>query len=101
MHTNIHRIGSRIDGLLAALWQAGGTDLLLTVGLPPMLRVDGTLTPAPGTSALTAEDTDALLAEVLTPEQADGLGQPATSTTSPSPGATTPGSAATRSPSAG
>ncbi len=32
MHTNIHRIGSRIDGLLDALWQAGGTDLLLTVG---------------------------------------------------------------------
>ena len=65
------RIGSRIDGLLAALWQAGGTDLLLSVGLPPMLRVDGTLTPAPGTSALSAEDTDALLAEVLTPEQGD------------------------------
>jgi twitching motility protein PilT len=71
MHANIHRIGSRIDGLLAALWQAGGTDLLLSVGLPPMLRVDGTLTPAPGTSALSAEDTNALLAEVLTPEQGD------------------------------
>ncbi|QIK75138.1 type IV pilus twitching motility protein PilT [Nocardioides piscis] len=69
MHTNIHHIGGRIDGLLAALWQAGGTDLLLSVGLPPMLRVDSVLTPAPDTSALSAEDTDALLAEVLTPEQ--------------------------------
>ncbi len=69
MHTNVHHIGGRIDGLLAALWQAGGTDLLLSVGLPPMLRVDSTLSPAPGTSALSAEDTDALLAEVLTPEQ--------------------------------
>ncbi|HWJ08753.1 MAG TPA: ATPase, T2SS/T4P/T4SS family, partial [Nocardioides sp.] len=47
-----------------------GTDLILTVGLPPMLRVDGTLRPVPGQSALTAEDTSDLLAEVLTPEQA-------------------------------
>ncbi|WP_028638436.1 type IV pilus twitching motility protein PilT [Nocardioides sp. URHA0032] len=71
MHTNVHRIGSRIDGLLANLWQASGTDLLLSVGLPPMLRVDGTLTPVPGASALSAEDTNALLAEVLTPDQTD------------------------------
>ncbi len=71
MRTQVHTIGSRIDGLLASLWQAGGTDLLLSVGLPPMLRVDGSLTPAPGTTRLTAEDTDALLAEVLTPSQAE------------------------------
>ena len=71
MHTHVHHIGSRIDGLLASLWQAGGTDLLLTVGLPPMLRVDGSLTPVPGASALTVEDTDALLAEVLSPDQAE------------------------------
>jgi twitching motility protein PilT len=69
MHTTIHRIGSRIDGLLASLWQAGGTDLLLTVGMPPMLRVDGSLVPAPGTLELTAADTEALLTEVLTPAQ--------------------------------
>jgi twitching motility protein PilT len=70
MHTSLHTIGSRIDGLFSALWQAGGTDLLLTVGMPPMLRVDGALTPAPGTTALTADDTEALLGEVLTPAQA-------------------------------
>src|SRR3954452_4852533 len=69
MHAQVHQIGSRIDGLLAALWQAGGTDLLLSVGLPPMLRIDGALTPTPGTTALTADDTNTLLAEVLTPEQ--------------------------------
>ena len=69
MHTNVHHIGGRIDGLLATLWQAGGTDLLLSVGLPPMMRVDSTLRPAPGSGALSPEDTDALLAEVLTPEQ--------------------------------
>src|SRR3954451_24601065 len=71
MHAQVHQLGSRIDGLLASLWQAGGTDLLLSVGLPPMLRVDGSLTPAPGTAALSAEDTNALLAEVLTPDQRD------------------------------
>lgn len=71
MVTNVHQIGSRIDGLLSSLWQAGGTDLLLTVGLPPMLRVDGSLVPVPETRSLTPEDTDALLAEVLTPAQAE------------------------------
>ena len=71
MHTNVHHLGGRIDGLLSTLWQSGGTDLLLSVGLPPMMRIDGTLRPAPGASALTAEDTDALLAEVLAPEQGE------------------------------
>ena len=71
MQTTSHQLGSRIDGLLATLWQAGGTDLLLTVGLPPMLRVDGSLTSVPGTSALTVQDTESLLAEVLGPEQAE------------------------------
>jgi len=71
MQTTSHQLGSRIDGLLATLWQAGGTDLLLTVGLPPMLRVNGSLTSVPGTSALTVQDTESLLAEVLGPEQAE------------------------------
>lgn len=69
MQHHQHEIGARVDQLLAALWEVRGTDLLLTVGLPPMLRVDGTLAPVPSTSALTAADTDALLAEILSPEQ--------------------------------
>ncbi|HEY0165443.1 MAG TPA: type IV pilus twitching motility protein PilT [Jatrophihabitans sp.] len=64
-----HHIGSRVDGLLAALWQAGGTDLLLTAGLPPQVRVRGELRPAPGEPTLTGADTEALLAEVLSPDQ--------------------------------
>ena len=40
--------GGRVDGLLAELWQAGGTDLLLTAGMPPQLRVHGQLTAVPG-----------------------------------------------------
>jgi twitching motility protein PilT len=63
-------IGSRIDALLDALWQAGGTDLLLTVGVPPQIRVHGDLAPVLGYAPLTGFDTDALLAEILTDEQA-------------------------------
>src|SRR4051794_5807734 len=61
-------IGDRIDRFLDSLWQAHGTDLLLTVGMPVQMRVDGQLHPVNG-DALTAEDTEALLAEVLTDEQ--------------------------------
>jgi twitching motility protein PilT len=61
--------GGRVDGLLAELWQAGGTDLLLTVGMPPQIRVHGELTDVPGRPALTGQDTDALLAELLDADQ--------------------------------
>jgi len=69
MHQHLHRIGDRVDRLLNALWEAKGTDLMLTAGLPPMIRVDGTLSAVAGESGLTVDDTDALLAEVLTPDQ--------------------------------
>jgi len=61
--------GGRIDGLLAELWRHGGTDLLLTVGMPPQIRVHGELAAVPGHPALTGEDTDSLLAELLTSDQ--------------------------------
>jgi len=61
--------GGRVDGLLAELWQAGGTDLLLTAGMPPQLRVHGQLTAVPGWPPLTGEHTDALLAELLDADQ--------------------------------
>jgi len=64
-----HHIGSRVDGLLEALWRAGGTDLLLTAGLPPQLRVHGDLHPVPDEAELSGADTEALLAEVLSPAQ--------------------------------
>ena len=65
-----HVIGSRIDALLDKLWQVGGTDLLLTAGIPPQLRVHGALTPVPDHATLSGADTEALLAELLTAEQA-------------------------------
>ncbi len=68
MHGNTN--GGRVDALLDVLWQAGGTDLLLTAGMPPQIRVHGSLRPIPNDdTVLTAQGTDALLAELLTPEQ--------------------------------
>jgi twitching motility protein PilT len=64
-----HTLGPRVDALLGQLWQLNGTDLLLTSGMPPQLRVDGALSPASGAEMLTADETDSLLAEVLTEDQ--------------------------------
>jgi twitching motility protein PilT len=44
------------DELLAALWQRRGTDLLLLPGAPPLIRVDGDVTPLPDAAPLTGED---------------------------------------------
>jgi twitching motility protein PilT len=60
---------SRIDRLLELLWQAKGTDLLITVGTPPQQRVHGDLAAMPGTPVLTSDDTEALLRELLTSAQ--------------------------------
>jgi twitching motility protein PilT len=66
-------IGGSADTLLDMVWQMGGTDLMLCVGMPPQTRVHGNLVPVPGQSALTARDTDALLAEMLTDARAAKL----------------------------
>src|SRR4051794_14977640 len=58
-----------VDDLIDALWNAGGTDLLLTSGAMPLIRVDGEMRPVVSTEALTPDDTRRLLAEVLSPEQ--------------------------------
>ena len=55
------------DALLAELWDAGGTDLILVAGVPPQLRVDGDLAPLAGSAPLTAEVTAALARELVPP----------------------------------
>jgi twitching motility protein PilT len=57
------------DALLAELWAARGTDLMLTVGAPPLVRVNGSLHPIPGQAPLTTQDTVARLGELLGPDQ--------------------------------
>jgi twitching motility protein PilT len=60
-----------LDSLLDVLWQAGGTDLLLTVGTCPMVRVGGELRPVPDTKRLDPADTEDLARSVLSePQQA-------------------------------
>ncbi|MEV7611899.1 type IV pilus twitching motility protein PilT [Streptomyces sp. NPDC089799] len=53
-----------IDHLLDELWQRGGSDLLLTSGSAPFLRVDGALRPVEG-AALTEPEVDRLVTGVL------------------------------------
>ncbi|SDP25310.1 twitching motility protein PilT [Nakamurella panacisegetis] len=60
-----------VDALIEALWSAKGTDLLLTVGASPQLRVHGALHPVHGSAVLTDEDTRSLLAAILSDEQLD------------------------------
>src|SRR3954463_1621495 len=55
----------RVDRLLEALWELGATDLILTVGAPPLMRLNGELQPFNGDAPLAAEDTDAMLGSIL------------------------------------
>jgi twitching motility protein PilT len=53
-----------IDSLLHILWGEGGTDLLLTAGSPPLIRIDGALRPVDGPS-MTDSTVDELVTAVL------------------------------------
>ena len=54
-----------IDVALHQLVEAGGSDLHLKVGTPPLMRVNGALGPIPGEAALRAEDTERVAAGIL------------------------------------
>ena len=53
-----------IHPFLSILWETGATDLVLSVGAPPRLRIDGELRPLDG-PALTEADTERLVFAVL------------------------------------
>jgi twitching motility protein PilT len=57
----------QIDKLLSAAMSREAEDIILTVGRPPMLRLDGELQPLP-TETLTSQDTVALM-KAITPER--------------------------------
>jgi twitching motility protein PilT len=57
------------DDLLAVLWSWRGTDLLLLSGAPPMLRLDGDLTPLPDSGPLSGEATRSAARELLSEAQ--------------------------------
>jgi twitching motility protein PilT len=54
-----------IDPWLTELWERGGTDLLLTAGAPPLLRVDGQMQPYDALPPLSPAELDKIVAQVL------------------------------------
>jgi len=59
----------RIEALLEEVIKKKASDLHLQVGLPPMLRVDGSLTPVTGTEPLSEESIEVLIFAVLDEDQ--------------------------------
>ena len=59
----------RADDLLEQLWESKGTDLLLTPGLSPMVRVDGDLSRMEGYGPLGGPDTERLARELMSEAQ--------------------------------
>src|SRR3954467_1239563 len=59
----------RIEILLEEVVKKKASDLHLQVGLPPMLRVDGALTPVTGADALDEESIEGLIFAILDEDQ--------------------------------
>ena len=59
----------RIEILLEEVIKRKASDLHLQVGLPPMLRVDGALTPIVATDPLTEETVELLIFAILDEDQ--------------------------------
>jgi twitching motility protein PilT len=66
---NLVAVENRIGVLLGVLWSVRGSDLLLTAGMPPQIRVHGELAPITGEPVLSSADIDSALNELLTSEQ--------------------------------
>src|SRR4051794_13127601 len=62
---------SSVAALLEHLWDARGTDLQLTPGASPQVRVHGALVPVHGAVVLTPADTATMLGQLLTQQQVD------------------------------
>ncbi len=60
---------ARIESQIAMLWEAGGTDLHLSAGACPMLRVNGELQAAEGTSPLSPAEMEGLVDTLVTDGQ--------------------------------
>ncbi|HWH27580.1 MAG TPA: PilT/PilU family type 4a pilus ATPase [Mycobacteriales bacterium] len=59
------------DALLEQLWHSKGTDLLISAGLVPQVRVDGDLGPLESYGPTEPADVEALLDELLSPQQSE------------------------------
>jgi len=63
----------QMQKLLDLAIERKASDLHLTVGVPPTIRIDGQLIPAPGEAALKEEDVTKLIQSFMTPEQIERL----------------------------
>ena len=63
----------KIETLLEACIKHGASDLHIQVGLPPILRIDGSLVPIPNTPILTTEILDTLIFSTLDSMQRETL----------------------------
>ena len=60
-----------MDQLIEALWRAGGSDLHISGGMVPKIRIEGQLQDLPGAPRLLPDQIDHLLAQILPTEQLD------------------------------
>ena len=58
-----------IESWIQILWDQGGSDLLLSAGSAPRIRVDGKLRPIEGMPLLTGDEIDKIARPLLNPEQ--------------------------------
>ncbi|HEX7131323.1 MAG TPA: hypothetical protein VF228_02035, partial [Iamia sp.] len=58
-------VAGPIEAWLQELWDRGGSDLLLSEGVKPMIRVDGGLVPIAAADVLTAERVEELVTGLL------------------------------------
>ncbi len=63
------QFGLDLDELLSHLARSGGSDLHLTVGSPPMVRINGLLNSVPGGTAIEPAQLEEALLAILTPQQ--------------------------------
>ena len=68
-------IASEMKSLLDMAIEKKASDLHLTVGLPPILRIDGRLTPIADKGVLTAEACEKLILSIMLPDQVERLRQ--------------------------
>lgn len=68
-------IAAEMKSLLDLSIEKKASDLHLTVGLPPILRIDGRLTPITDKGVLTAESCEKLILSIMLPDQVERLRQ--------------------------
>ena len=64
---------SAVEPFLREMWALGATDLLITAGAPPLMRVDGMLRPVGEVRALTQDETRELVTALLGSELSSRL----------------------------